>query len=178
MKKMMKQWIPVLACAWLLLAAAPGAQAQDEGALDEVPQDPRAQEKIQNLRIAYITDKLGLTPAQAEKFWPVYREYAEKRREVRQQLIDARKGLDAANPDPDQQKRVLDLGLRVKQQELDLERDYSDRILKVISAQQMLALRKAEGDFNKLILNQIQQRRLMQQRRENVQQRQRLRQRN
>jgi hypothetical protein len=92
--------------------------------------------------------------------------------------VDARKEIDPNNPNPDKQKEVIELGLRVKQQELDLEKDYSNRILKVISAQQMLALRKAEGDFNKLIIDQIQQRRIMQQRRENVQQRQRIRQRN
>jgi hypothetical protein len=33
------------------------------------------QEKIQALKIAFITQKLKLTPAEAEKFWPVYNQY-------------------------------------------------------------------------------------------------------
>jgi hypothetical protein len=162
----------------VLIASSPLASAQDTDVSEDVAQDPKAQEKIKNLRIAYLSEKLGLSTEQAEKFWPLYREYSERRREIRQKFVNARKEIDPNNPNPDKQKEVIELGLRVKQQELDLEKDYSNRILKVISAQQMLALRKAEGDFNKLIIDQIQQRRIMQQRRENVQQRQRIRQRN
>jgi hypothetical protein len=167
-----------LALWTVLVAISSLAFAQDTDVTEDVVQDPKAQEKIKNLRIAYLSEKLGLSTDQAEKFWPLYREYSERRREIRQKFVDARKEIDPTNPNPDKQKEVIELGLRVKQQELDLEKDYSNRILKVISAQQMLALRKAEGDFNKLIIDQIQQRRIMQQRRENVQQRQRIRQRN
>ena len=55
---------------------------------DELPaaQDPKVRDKIQAARVAYITDQLALTPEEAEKFWPIYREFSEKRREVRQQL--------------------------------------------------------------------------------------------
>jgi hypothetical protein len=167
-----------LALWTVLVAISSLAFAQDTDVTEDVVQDPKAQEKIKNLRIAYLSEKLGLSTDQAEKFWPLYREYSERRREIRQKFVDARKEIDPNNPNPDKQKELIELGLRVKQQELDLEKDYSNRILKVISAQQMLALRKAEGDFNKLIIDQIQQRRIMQQRRENVQQRQRIRQRN
>ena len=32
-------------------------------------------EKIQSLKIAFITQKLQLTPDEAQKFWPVYNQY-------------------------------------------------------------------------------------------------------
>jgi hypothetical protein len=32
-------------------------------------------EKIQTLKIAFITQKLQLTPDEAEKFWPIYNQY-------------------------------------------------------------------------------------------------------
>jgi len=35
--------------------------------------------KIQAQRVAFFTEKLNLTPAEAEKFWPVYNEYDAKR---------------------------------------------------------------------------------------------------
>lgn len=156
------------AALWILSVAA-WAQSED-------PQDPKVQEKIRNLRIAYITDKLGLTPEQAERFWPVYREFSEKRRSLHSELQEARKRMEVTQPDPEKQKELIELGLQVKQRELDLEREYSGRILAVISAQQLINLRKAETDFNQMILNQIQQRRLQQQRQETFQQRQQLRQ--
>jgi hypothetical protein len=63
------------------------------------------------------------------------------------------------------------MGFALKQRELDLEKVYSERLLRVISAQQMLNLRKAEGDFQRIILEQIQQRRMIQQRNETIRER-------
>ena len=87
-------------------------------------------------------------------------EYAKSRRE-----------LNAQNPTPEDQEKQVILGLEIKQRELDLEKDYSGRLMKIITAQQMLNLRKAEGDFQRMILQQVQQRRMMQQRNENIRER-------
>lgn len=147
------------------------AMSQDPTETDRIEQDPAVQEKIKNLRIAYISDKLGLTPDQAEKFWPVYREFSDKRREIRQEFVDARKQIKTDNPDQAKQEELVKMGFALKQRELDLEKVYSERLLRVISAQQMLNLRKAEGDFQRIILEQIQQRRMIQQRNENIRER-------
>jgi len=139
--------------------------------------DENAQQRIKTLRIAYISDKLGLTPEQAEKFWPVYQEYSDKRRVLTQEFREARK--DAKQDDPAKQEELVKLGLALKQKELDLEKDYSGRLLKIITAQQVLNLRRAEGDFQRIILQQLQQRRNIQQRNETLRERnQRLRQKN
>jgi len=154
----------------LFLLSGWAASAQDQTD-PEITQDPIVQEKIKNLRIAYISDKLGLTPDQAEKFWPVYREFSDKKREIKQEFIETRKGIKQDNPDPAKQEQLVKLGLVLKQRELDLEKNYSDRLLKVITAHQMLNLRRAEGDFQRIILEQIQQRRNMQQRNETIRER-------
>jgi hypothetical protein len=151
----------------ILISSSAFAQVDDP---EEIPQDPKAREKINAARAAYITERLGLTAEEAEKFWPVYREYAQKRQEIRQQLRDARKsGKD--------EKTLLDLDLEVKQQELNLERDYSGRLQKIVTPQKLMNLRQAEGDFRRLLLRQIQQR---QERRQQMRDRsqQRLQQRN
>ena len=114
--------------------------------------DTRGRERIRAAHAAYVTQRLELTAEEAEKFWPVYREYNEKRRELRQQVRDARRS------DTDE-KKILELDLSIKQQELDLEKEYMDRLQKIISAEKILKLRQAELDFRKLILRQIQQRR-------------------
>ncbi len=147
------------------------AMSQDPTDTDQIAQDPAVQEKIKNLRIAYISDKLGLTPDQAEKFWPVYREFSDKRREIRQEFVEARKQIKTDNPDQAKQEELVKMGFALKQRELDLEKVYSERLLRVISAQQMLNLRKAEGDFQRIILEQIQQRRMIQQRNETIRER-------
>jgi CRISPR/Cas system-associated endonuclease Cas1 len=134
---------------FLMIISFP-AFAQEEDTTNM--RDPRAREKIRAAHAAYITERLELTSSEAEKFWPVYREYAEKRRNVRQELREARrKGAD--------EKTLLDLDLKIKQEELDLEKEYSQRLQNLISPEKVLKLRQAEGDFRKLLFRQIQHRR-------------------
>ncbi len=128
-------------------------------------QDKAAEQKIQAARIALITERLGLTPEQAEKFWPLYNEFSQKRKGLRQEYNREKSKLNVETATEAEKKALLDLGYKLKEQSLQMERDYSDRMLKVISAQQVMSLRKAEEDFRKMILDQIQQRRAQNQRR-------------
>lgn len=123
------------------------------------PQDPKAKARIDAARAAYITDRLELTTEQAEKFWPIYKEFAGKRQELRQQFVKAKR-------EGKSDQELVDLGLRIKQQELDLEKDYSGRMMNVISAEKLMNLRVAEREFTRLILQQIQQRQQQSERRQ------------
>lgn len=160
----------------LLLALATAAHAQD----DDLPQDPSVKEKIQAARVAYITDQLKLTPEEAERFWPVYREFAEKRTALQRQYRQAKRNPDPQKTAEENDQALVTLGLQLKQQELDLEKDYSGRLLKVISAQKLKTLPDAERRFRQMILDQIQRRQNNQERREQLRERsqQRLQQRN
>ena len=154
----------------VLSLTSSAAFAQEE--VTEIPQDKKAQEKIRAAHAAYISERLGLTPEEAEKFWPVYREYAQKRQGLRQELRDARK-----SGQPDQ--TILDLDLQIKQKQLDLEKDYSGRFQKIITPQKLMNLRQAEVDFRNLILQQIQQRQQRLERQQQIRERpERLQQRN
>ncbi|HTF19598.1 MAG TPA: hypothetical protein VK658_16110 [Chryseolinea sp.] len=133
------------------------ARAQE---VDDLPagQDPNVRSKIQAARVAYITDQLALTPEEAEKFWPIYREFSEKRKGLRLQLRDSK-----ANPDPKEtteqnEQALVDRQFEIKQQELNLEKEYATRLLKVISAQKLRTLPDAERRFRQMILEQIQRR--------------------
>ena len=160
--------------AILLMCLSGMAFAQDETTPPQ-PVDPRAREKVEAARIGLISNRLGLTTEQAERFWPIYREFSQKQGEVRQEFHQAQRSVDPKNPNLKQQEALITLGLKLRQQEVDLEKDYSGRILQVITAQQLLSLRKAEQDFRQLILNQLQQRRAQQQRKETFRENQRLR---
>jgi hypothetical protein len=145
---------------WLL---ALSAVAQDD---DEVPQpqDTKVRDKIEAARIAYITDQLQLTPEEAEKFWPIYREFAQQRREIRRELRQVTRSADPKQSDED----MVNQQFKVKQKELDLEKDYSGRLLKVISAQKLRTLPQAERRFRQMILDQIQRRQMQQERQQNL----------
>lgn len=141
--------------------------------VQQLERDPKAREKIEAARIGVITNKLGLTPEQAEKFWPIYREFTQKRTEMRQ-TFKAERAKVGTNSTPEQQQKLVDLGLQLKQKEVDLEKSYSGRLLKVISADQMLRLPTAEREFQRMLIQQLQHRRAIHDRKENLKERNQL----
>ncbi|MGK7395266.1 MAG: hypothetical protein ACNS62_11885 [Candidatus Cyclobacteriaceae bacterium M3_2C_046] len=128
-------------------------------------------DKIESARIGLITERLGLDPDQAERFWPIYNEFIERRRSLRNEFNQARKNIDIAQATEAQRQQLIEKELDMKQREVGLEKDYSDRLLNIISTRQLLALRKAEQDFREMLLRRLQQRRLQQQRKERLQDR-------
>ena len=155
----------VIRIGFILLMSL-SAWAQD----DELPpaQDPKVKDKINAARIAYITDQLGLTPDEAEKFWPIYREFAQNRAQIKQQYREMKKNPDPNKTTEQNDQALVDLGFQVKQQELNLEKDYSGRLLKVISAQKLRTLPDAEKRFRQMILEQIQRRQTQQNRQQHL----------
>ena len=123
-------------------------------------QDARA--KLAAARIALISERLGLTPEQAQQFWPIYNEYAEQRRSIQQEFRDARKGMDINKLTEEQGRALVRARMEGKQRQLNLETKYSDRLMDVINNRQLMALKKAEDDFRAMIIKRIEQRKQQQ----------------
>lgn len=122
-------------------------------------QDPEALKKIESARIALITERLELTPEQAEKFWPIYREYTSKRELLRREFLDAKRVVGEGELTEEQSKSLLDKGLELKEKQLDLDKNYTERFNRVITTRQLLQLRKAEDEFRQMLLQRIERRR-------------------
>ncbi len=134
-------------------------------------QSREAMRKIESARIALITERLDLTPEQAEKFWPVYREFSQKRMLLRKELRNTRKYAERPDLTDEESRKLMTKALDIKQKELNLERDYTKRFQKVISMQQILQLRNAEKDFQQMLLRRLQRERQKQLQRQQMMQR-------
>ena len=121
-----------------------------------------ARSKLEAARIALITDRLGLTPEQAQQFWPIYNEYAEQRRMIQQDFRNTRSGMDMNNLTEAQGRALMKARMEGKQRQLNLENKYSDRLMDVINTRQLMALKKAEDDFRAMIIRRIEQRKQQQ----------------
>ncbi len=140
----MKKLYILLLCS-LLVA---GAQAQNAENL----------KRIESARIGLITERLGLSPDQAERFWPLYKEFSQERMAIRRDFTEAKRNHDPSTATEEENRRLIAMGMEVKQKELNLEKTYSDRLLQVIDSRQLVQLRRAEDDFRKMILRKIQER--------------------
>jgi len=113
--------------------------------------------KIQDAKVAIITNRLNLTPEQSTGFWPMYNEYSQKRREIHraQRKIINDKKAEGQNDEAvlDNLKEVQEL----RQKELDLEKEYQNKFLKVITANQVIELYKAERTFNDMLIQRLKQ---------------------
>ncbi len=133
---------------WLiaLVLTAPVAWAQDGG-----------RQKIESAKIGMITNRLNLTTGQAEQFWPIYREYDGKKQELNRRVRQLRNEPTRSNHTDDQLKNGLREAKATKQKIADLDNEYMDRFLKVITPKQLNELYQTERDFNKILLNQLNQ---------------------
>jgi hypothetical protein len=114
--------------------------------------------QLDNAKIAFLTTRLSLSQEQAQRFWPVYNEFTAKRRELAQNGRQLRQ----ANPDAltDQQVRDnINQSFVLRQQELNLEKDYAERFQKVISVRQTGQLFRAERDFTREVIKRVADRR-------------------
>ena len=113
--------------------------------------------KIQDAKVAIITNRLNLTPEQSTGFWPMYNEYAQRRREIHraQRKIINDKKAEGQNDEAvlNNLKEVQEL----RQKELDLEKEYQNKFLKVITASQVIELYKAERTFNDMLIQRLKQ---------------------
>lgn len=114
--------------------------------------------KIESARIAFITENLGLTPEQAERFWPLYHEYNNKKLEIREEFKQAKIRMKNGNLTDTDTQELLDLGTKLKEKELNVDKDYTERFQRVITNRQVLELRKADEDFKKILLRRIENR--------------------
>jgi len=114
-------------------------------------------ERIKALKTAYITDKVGLTSQEAEKFWPIYNKYEKElhllkvveRREIHQKLKDEG-GLDAmSESDANNLKNNI---LELRKEIFMKEQEKFTALDKVLSAKKMIRLYGAEESFKNELL--------------------------
>jgi Spy/CpxP family protein refolding chaperone len=118
-----------------------------------------AREKIEAAKIGFITNRLNLTSEQASKFWPVYNEYNAKKQEIRRGLRQLKTDSTTTTATDEKLLAGLKEMMNLKQKEVDLEKDYMNRFLKVIKPRQLAELYNTDQDFRKELLKMLHDRR-------------------
>jgi hypothetical protein len=123
------------------------AKAQDEA--------PRGKEKIKAAKVGLITNRLSLSEEQAKSFWVVYDEFDRKRADIRKNIRQMT--AESRNITTSDDKILADLKevLVLKQKEVDLEKEYLTKFLKVINIRQVSELFKTEQLFNQMLVKKL-----------------------
>ncbi|SIQ55113.1 hypothetical protein [Maribacter ulvicola] len=113
-------------------------------------------EKINTLKVAFITEKLSLSSKEAQDFWPVYNEYQEKRNDLRKKNhIQIRSKIkDAQTLTKKEAENLLTLHIKIEEEEQVLETNFLKEVSKVITAKKTLLLLKSEEEFKRQLIKQ------------------------
>lgn len=118
-------------------------------------------EKYKAEKIAFLTSNLDLTPAEAQKFWPVYNQMEKEkseaqtnRRTLEHQVRDAAETLS--------DKEIIELTREFAsnvEKEGALSSKYNEKFLKLLPPKKVLQLYKAEGEFRMHMFNKYRNKR-------------------
>lgn len=136
----------------LALAISPPAQAQGRLA---ARQPAGRLSQLDNARIAFITARLTLTQDQAQRFWPLYNEFIAKRRDLSRSARLLRRNVDNPSLTDAQLRDNFNQDFGIRQQQLNLEKEYFANAQKVLSLRQLAQLYQAERDFTKEVLQRV-----------------------
>lgn len=112
-------------------------------------------EQIESLKIAYLTKKLELSPEEAQGFWPIYNEYAKKKKALR---VARKERHNIQNVNDEQANELIDAMLEDKQKELDIERTYVNQFKQVLAPQKVIKLFVLERRFKEEMLRDVKRR--------------------
>jgi hypothetical protein len=130
MKKYLLILIAACACSWQTMAQQP---------------DPKDGSRLEALKIAFLTKKLNLSTEEAQRFWPIYNQYAQEIKKIRQEQIG--KGV----PELDAEDRILNIRKR-----------YNGEFSKALSNEKANAFFRSEKEFGGFIQRELQDRRMNQ----------------
>lgn len=105
-------------------------------------------------KIAFLKDAINLTPQENAKFWPIYEEYDQKKWDIIKARgkfeRDLRENLDKMTEK--EYKEQAKAFVNIPKQESDLNVEYNEKFLKIISAEKVVRLYIAEINYTKRLL--------------------------
>ena len=104
-------------------------------AQEDEPDPAKRQEKIQALYVAYITQELNLSATEAEKFWPLHKQFDSELRSV-----------DPNLPELDRQQKVL-----------NIKKNYQDRFSKILGGSRADNFFRLDTEFRKKLVDRLRQ---------------------
>jgi uncharacterized protein YktA (UPF0223 family) len=112
--------------------------------------------EITEKRMEYIAQKLPLTVEEAQKFWPLFREFHDQREKISKNSKQKNKQSDNKKPVSEEDfLNAINFMIESKTDQANLMKDYNKRYLEILPAEKVYRLYQIDEDFNKFLLNQL-----------------------
>ncbi|PRD54450.1 hypothetical protein [Sphingobacterium gobiense] len=124
------------------------------------PRDSKRFAAIESEKIAYITKELNLTPAEAQRFFPIYNQYSKDVWTIRSQKKEntespSPRGVNSFNRSDRSKKRDV---LSYDAKELEIKKEYRKKFAEVIGSARASQFFEVEQSFRELLYKELQRR--------------------
>jgi hypothetical protein len=117
-------------------------------------------EKIEALKIGFITEKIALTSKEAELFWPIYNKFEQDIKTVRRKQRELTKAFKLkAKPTEQEADKYINEQLVLKQTEIDAVKKFIPEFKKVLPTAKVAKLLSIEQEFKIQLLKKIKDKR-------------------
>jgi hypothetical protein len=113
---------------------------------------PVDEEKIEALRIAFLTRYLDLSAEEAQKFWPVYNNMQDEIKVILTKEKDLRAGKQIDKMTDEELSKMINDHFDNEQKLLDIKKKYAEEFKKVLVLKKVALLADAENEFKREML--------------------------
>lgn len=111
---------------------------------------PERMQEIKAQKVAFITQRLALTPEEAQVFWPIYNRYEAELEAVRDNIGKGRREAhDFDKVTEEQAERLLTAEMENERRELEIRQKYTLQLKEAVGARKALNLGRTERDFTR-----------------------------
>jgi hypothetical protein len=114
-------------------------------------------EKLNAYKIAFFTRRLNLTSQEAEKFWPVYNEFQDKRNavQIERQKLNRNFNQNELTMTDKELTEAGDKQIALQVQEAGLAQEYHKKFKEILSPSKVIKLYQAENQYRLQLLNEL-----------------------
>lgn len=113
-------------------------------------------ERIKALKTAFITEGLNLSPQDAEKFWPIYNDFNEKRRRLYKKEHADLGEMECISEE--KAEKMLQEYVNIEREDYLLKKKFFSDLKTIFTAKQIIQLKKIEDDFNRKLIKEYRER--------------------
>lgn len=125
------------------------------------PERRPMREKVDAMKIGYLTNYLDLTADEAKSFWPVYNKFQDELEQLRRdrKLNLLNEQLDFESMSDGELEKMVDGEIAFHQSELDIQKKYHPQFKRILPMKKVAKLYRAEEEFKKRLLEMIREKR-------------------
>ena len=120
------------------------------------PDSDTRDERIESLKVAFITEKLSLSSKEAQLFWPVYNDFSDQMKTIKDKQRDMAKSMRVKTEFTDQEaEKLIQDQVQLRQQEFDLTKKYIAEFKRVLPVKKVARLMTLEDEFRAIVMQRL-----------------------